>query len=297
MPPRSVPPPERWRSCRSIPWWREPISFPALPPEDRSGGRRRQPVGPGSERSRTGGPAARDRVAAGNSPGVGGSRRPGSGAHRGSIRHGTRRRRHQTGTGTHRREQRRRVGPRGGARPSIRSADPRRSRDHGVRWAGRHGRGSSATGETTRPPSPLHDARCEPPRRRRRGARSVGACDAGYLGRPRGSVPPARRGERSAGRGGRRPTPVDALAFETPTYRPRNVVVALSTAAITNSCSRSRLLRFPPPREPIRRVGGRLTAIGRVTRGRGAWLRTGGRLRPMPPAGWRPFARRTRRPR
>jgi len=62
------------------------------------------------------------------------------------------------------------------------------------------------------------------------------------------------------------------------------------------------LLALPAPafsaaKRAVRRVGGRLTAIGRVTRGRGAWLRTGGRLRPMPPAGWRPFARRTRRPR
>lgn len=40
----------------------------------------------------------------------------------------------------------------------------------------------------------------------------------------------------------------------------------------------------------VRRVGGRLTVIGRVRAGRDAWLRTGGQLRPMPPAGWQPFA-------
>jgi thiamine-monophosphate kinase len=52
---------------------------------------------------------------------------------------------------------------------------------------------------------------------------------------------------------------------------------------------------FPAAERAVRQVGGRLSAIGRVTRGRGAWLRSGGRMRPMPPAGWRPFARRTQR--
>lgn len=49
---------------------------------------------------------------------------------------------------------------------------------------------------------------------------------------------------------------------------------------------------FPAAERAVRRVGGRLTVVGRVARGRGAWLRSGGRTRPMPPAGWRPFARR-----
>ncbi|HEY1197779.1 MAG TPA: thiamine-phosphate kinase [Thermoplasmata archaeon] len=52
---------------------------------------------------------------------------------------------------------------------------------------------------------------------------------------------------------------------------------------------------FPAARRAVRRSGGRLTAVGRVTRGRGAWLGSGGRVRPMPPAGWQPFARRSRR--
>jgi thiamine-monophosphate kinase len=57
------------------------------------------------------------------------------------------------------------------------------------------------------------------------------------------------------------------------------------------------LLALPPrsvraARAAVRRAGGRLTPIGRVTRGRGAWLTVGSRTRPMPPAGWRPFARR-----
>jgi len=52
---------------------------------------------------------------------------------------------------------------------------------------------------------------------------------------------------------------------------------------------------FPAAERAVRRVGGRLSLIGRVTRGRGAWLWSGGRVRPMPPAGWRPFARRTQR--
>jgi thiamine-monophosphate kinase len=51
---------------------------------------------------------------------------------------------------------------------------------------------------------------------------------------------------------------------------------------------------FPAAQEAVRRAGGRLTAIGRVARGRGAWLRVGPRSGPMPPAGWRPFARRRR---
>jgi thiamine-monophosphate kinase len=46
---------------------------------------------------------------------------------------------------------------------------------------------------------------------------------------------------------------------------------------------------FPTAERAVRRSGGRLTAIGRVVRGQGAWLQSGGRVRPMPPAGWRPF--------
>ena len=49
---------------------------------------------------------------------------------------------------------------------------------------------------------------------------------------------------------------------------------------------------FPAARTAVRGAGGRLTAIGRVTRGRGAWLVSGARTGPMPPPGWRPFARR-----
>jgi thiamine-monophosphate kinase len=44
-------------------------------------------------------------------------------------------------------------------------------------------------------------------------------------------------------------------------------------------------------REAVRRVGGRLTTIGRVDPGTGAWLEARGRARPMPPGGWRPFRR------
>ena len=39
------------------------------------------------------------------------------------------------------------------------------------------------------------------------------------------------------------------------------------------------------------RVGGRLTVVGRVERGRGAWLAHANGLRAMPPAGWQPFER------
>jgi thiamine-monophosphate kinase len=52
---------------------------------------------------------------------------------------------------------------------------------------------------------------------------------------------------------------------------------------------------FPAAQRAVRSAGGRLTAVGRVSRGAGAWLRTGERLRPMPPAGWQPFARRIQR--
>jgi thiamine-monophosphate kinase len=38
--------------------------------------------------------------------------------------------------------------------------------------------------------------------------------------------------------------------------------------------------------------GGRLTRIGRIDTGRGAWLAHGARTEPMPRAGWRPFERR-----
>jgi len=50
--------------------------------------------------------------------------------------------------------------------------------------------------------------------------------------------------------------------------------------------------RFPSAQRSVRAAGGRLTAIGTVARGHGAWLRVGPRVRPMPPAGWKPFARR-----
>ena len=52
---------------------------------------------------------------------------------------------------------------------------------------------------------------------------------------------------------------------------------------------------FPAAERAVRKVSGRLTAIGRVSRGRGAWLRSEGGVRPMPPAGWQPFGRGTRR--
>lgn len=52
---------------------------------------------------------------------------------------------------------------------------------------------------------------------------------------------------------------------------------------------------FPAAERAVRRAGGKLRAVGRVVPGKGAWLRTGARLRPMPPAGWRPFARRSQR--
>jgi len=46
----------------------------------------------------------------------------------------------------------------------------------------------------------------------------------------------------------------------------------------------------------VRAVGGRLTPIGAISRGVGAWLERSGRCEPMPPAGWRPFeATRKRR--
>lgn len=52
---------------------------------------------------------------------------------------------------------------------------------------------------------------------------------------------------------------------------------------------------FPAAERAVGRRGGELHAIGRVVPGEGAWLRSGARLRPMPPAGWRPFARRRQR--
>ena len=44
-------------------------------------------------------------------------------------------------------------------------------------------------------------------------------------------------------------------------------------------------------RGAVRRAGGRLTEIGRVRAGTGAWLRGRSKTVPMPDAGWRPFAR------
>lgn len=45
----------------------------------------------------------------------------------------------------------------------------------------------------------------------------------------------------------------------------------------------------------VRKAGGRLTRIGRVERGRDAWLETAGGWAPMPPSGWDPFGPETTR--
>jgi thiamine-monophosphate kinase len=45
-------------------------------------------------------------------------------------------------------------------------------------------------------------------------------------------------------------------------------------------------------RSALRRIGNSLTVIGRVERGRGAWIELAGRERPLPRAGWQHFARR-----
>ncbi len=42
-------------------------------------------------------------------------------------------------------------------------------------------------------------------------------------------------------------------------------------------------------RAAVGRVGGRLSDIGRIEPGEGAWLEVDGRSRPMPAGGWRPF--------
>ena len=47
----------------------------------------------------------------------------------------------------------------------------------------------------------------------------------------------------------------------------------------------------------VRRVGGRLTAIGRVERGAGSWLQRGASRTEVPPGGWRPFEPSGRLPR
>ena len=50
-------------------------------------------------------------------------------------------------------------------------------------------------------------------------------------------------------------------------------------------------------RRAVRAVGCTLTPIGRVERGRGAWLSHEGSTAPMPPAGWQPFDRAVHRAR
>lgn len=47
--------------------------------------------------------------------------------------------------------------------------------------------------------------------------------------------------------------------------------------------------RFPRVQAALRRLGCPLTVIGRVERGRGAWLERAGRRTPLPLAGWRHF--------
>lgn len=61
------------------------------------------------------------------------------------------------------------------------------------------------------------------------------------------------------------------------------------------------LLLALPPRHlrvaarTVEGIGGMLTVVGRVKRGHGAWLVTDRRTVPMPPSGWQPFGRPTRR--
>jgi thiamine monophosphate kinase len=50
-------------------------------------------------------------------------------------------------------------------------------------------------------------------------------------------------------------------------------------------------------RSALRRVGGRLTTIGRIEAGRGAYLARDSEERPMPAGGWRPFDRTMEPPR
>jgi thiamine-monophosphate kinase len=50
--------------------------------------------------------------------------------------------------------------------------------------------------------------------------------------------------------------------------------------------------RVPSIRSALRRVGSRFTVIGRVEKGRSAWLERDGVERPLPLAGWRHFAER-----
>jgi len=52
--------------------------------------------------------------------------------------------------------------------------------------------------------------------------------------------------------------------------------------------------RVGPAVRGVRRIGGRLTVIGSVERGRGAVLLAGGAELPMPAAGWDPFGRPSR---
>jgi thiamine-monophosphate kinase len=47
--------------------------------------------------------------------------------------------------------------------------------------------------------------------------------------------------------------------------------------------------RWDRAERAVRRAGGRLTRIGEVERGRGAWLEVPGGREPMPAAGWQPF--------
>ncbi|MGA9840124.1 MAG: thiamine-phosphate kinase, partial [Thermoplasmata archaeon] len=47
--------------------------------------------------------------------------------------------------------------------------------------------------------------------------------------------------------------------------------------------------RWARAERAVARTGGRLTRVGEVERGRGAWLEVAGTRRPMPRAGWQPF--------
>ena len=169
------------------------------------------------------------------------------------------------------------LAPRTGARPGGPGRDDRLGRTGGRR---RRPDGSDAA---PRPRGPLRNARCAPARRRRHRARPVGARDARHLRRPRGGVPPPLRGEPRPDRGRGGPAPLTQTLRDprlSPTERRRGAFYGGDYELLLTLPSKA----FPAAERAVRRTGGRLTAIGRVARGQGAWLESGGRLRPMPPA-------------
>ena len=211
-----------------------------------------------------GGPPPRDRPAAGNPSGLGRGRRHRRGTNGRSIRNGTRRRRHEAGPDAHGGEQRGRLGRRRDARPEVGSANRRHPRDD--RYVGRGGVAAARLGRAKRPRPHDISAMLEVNPRVAEGAVLVRWAHA-MLDTSDGLAEASRLLADASGV--RIEVDEDRLPL-TPSLRKADVSAAQRRRRAFYGGDYELLLTlpgraFPAAEVAVRGVGGRLTAIGRVT--------------------------------